>query len=93
VQSLFNLEIWLSVIATDCETALIIAINRHFLAIRLKYVLCYWYILKCILTNYKANFGTAKRWEEFNKAFCNIMYAKTKDEYNDILSEFKDDFH
>jgi hypothetical protein len=49
--------------------------------------------LKCILTNYKANFETAEQWEEFSKAFCDVVYAKTEDEYNDILSEFKDDFY
>jgi hypothetical protein len=41
LRSLFNHEIWPSVIATDCETALIIAIDRHFPAIRTKRVLCY----------------------------------------------------
>jgi hypothetical protein len=93
VQFLFNPGIWPSVIATDCEAALITAIDCHFLAIRSKRVLCYWYILKCILTNCKANFGTAERWEEFSKAFRDVVYVKTEDEYNDILSEFKDDFH
>jgi hypothetical protein len=93
VQSLFNPGIWPSVIATDYEAALITAIDRHFPAIRLKRVLCYWHISKCILTNCKANFGTAERWEEFSKAFRDVVYAKTEDEYNNILSEFKDDFH
>jgi hypothetical protein len=93
VQSLFNPRIWPSVIVTDCEAALITIINCHFPAIRSKRVFCYWHISKCILTNCKANFGTAERWEKFSKAFCDVVYAKTKDKYNDILSEFKDDFH
>jgi hypothetical protein len=93
LRSLFNHGIWPSVIATDCEAALITAIDRHFPAIRTKRVLCYWHISKCILTNCKANFNTAERWEEFIQGFRDVVYAKTEDEYTDILNEFKDDFY
>jgi hypothetical protein len=27
------------------------------------------------------------------KGFRDVVYAKTEDEYTDILNEFKDDFH
>jgi hypothetical protein len=39
------------------------------------------------------NFNTAERWEEFIQGFRDVVYAKTEDEYIDILNEFKDDFH
>jgi hypothetical protein len=42
--------------------------------------------------NCKANLNTAERWEEFIQGFRDVVYAKTKDEYTDILNEFKDDF-
>jgi hypothetical protein len=49
--ALFRPGIWPSVIATDCEAALINAVNSYFPAIRTKRVLCYWHISKCVLAN------------------------------------------
>lgn len=66
---LFKPGVWLLVIGTDCEIALIKAVEKHFPAIKTKRVLCYWHILKCVMANCKAFFLTTERWEEFEKAF------------------------
>ena len=87
--ALFRPGIWPSVIATDCEPALINAVNSHFPAIRTKRVLCYWYISKCVLANCKALFDTMERWEEFIQFFQRVVFSKTEDEYEDQLEEFQ----
>jgi hypothetical protein len=65
LKALFQPEIWPFVVATDYELALISAVLTHFLVIRTKCVLCYWHILKCVLTYCKALFGIIERWEEY----------------------------
>jgi hypothetical protein len=69
LRALFQPGIWPSVVATDCEPALISAVLTHFPAIRTKGVLCYWHISKCVLSNCKALFGTMERWEEYAQFF------------------------
>jgi hypothetical protein len=64
-RALFQPKIWPFVVATDCEPALISAVLTHFSVIRTKRVLCYWYILKCVLLNYKALFGIIEKWEKY----------------------------
>lgn len=90
---LFKPQVWPSVIATDCETALIKALDKHFPSFRSKRVLCFWHISKCVTTHCKALFPTMERWEEFEKGFKEVVFAKTTEEYEDILSEFKAEFH
>jgi hypothetical protein len=69
LRALFQPGIWPSVVATDCEPALISAVSTHFSAICTKRVLCYWHISKCVLTYYKALFGIIKRWEKYAQFF------------------------
>lgn len=90
---LFQPQIWPSVIATDCEVALIEAIDKYFPAFRSKRALCYWHIAKCVTTKCKAFFSTIERWEGFLKGFNQVVFAKTQEEYEDILAEFKAEFH
>jgi hypothetical protein len=85
--------VWPSVIATDCELALINALDKHFPALRTKRVLCFWHIAKCVTTHCKALFPTIERWEEFEKGFTELVFAKTIEQYKDILSEFQAEFH
>jgi len=89
---LFKPEIWPSVIATDCELALIQAITKHFPAFRTKRVLCFWHTAKCVTTNCKAFFSTMERWE-FDRGFRDVVYAKTPDQYEDIIFELMAEFH
>ena len=93
LRALFRPNIWPSVIATDCESALISAISVSFPAIRTKRMLCYWHISKCILANCKAFFGTMERWDEYMAFFRRVVFSKTEDEYEDLLDEFKIEFH
>jgi hypothetical protein len=90
---LFKPQVWPLVIATDCESALIKALDKHFPAFRTKRVLCFWHIAKCVTTYCKALFPTMERWEEFEKGFTELVYAKSIEQYEDILSEFKAEFH
>ena len=84
---------WPSVIAIDCEQALISIVSTHFPTIRSKHVLCYQYISKCLLTHCKALFGIVERQEEFMQFFQKVMFSKTEDEYEDLLEEFKEEFN
>jgi hypothetical protein len=93
LRGLYDPGNWPSVVATDCEPALISAVLTHFPAIQTKHVLCYWHISKCLLTNCKALFGTMERWEEFMQFFQKVVFSKTEDEYEDLLEEFKTEFN
>jgi len=93
LKALFEPGIWPSVIATDCEPALISAVSTHFPAIHTKRVLCYWHVSKCVLSNCKALFGTMERWEEYSQFFQKVVFSKTEDEYEDRLEEFKTEFN
>ena len=93
LRALFQPGIWPSVVATDCEPALISAVSTHFPAIRTKRVLCYWHISKCVLTHCKALFGTMERWEEYAQFFQKVVFSKTKDKYKDLLEKFKTEFN
>jgi hypothetical protein len=90
---LFQPQVWPSVVATDCEIALIKALDKHFPVFQTRRVLCFWHIAKCVTTHCKALFSTMERWEEFEKGFKEVVYAKTEDQYEDILSELKAEFH
>ena len=83
----------MSVLATDCKIALISAFERHFSIICTKVVLCFWHILKNITFYCKAKFETQECWEAFLKGFCTVVQAKTEDEFEDILEEWKADFY
>ena len=61
IRTLFQPFLWPSIIATDCEIALIKAVDHHFPAIRTKRVLCYWHISKYVVTHYKTLFTTMER--------------------------------
>lgn len=84
---------WPSVIATDCELALISAIDRQFPAIRTKRVICFWHICKNLMVNCKSKFETEERWEDFERYFRDVVYAKTPEEYEDRVVEFKAEFY
>ena len=43
--------------------------------------------------NCKALFGTIERWEEYIQLFQKVVFSKTKDEYEDMLEEFKTEFN
>jgi hypothetical protein len=93
LKRLFKQGIWPSVIATDCDDALINAIKSSFPPIRTKTVLCYWHISQNVITNCKRYFQTEERWEEFLAGFRRCIYAKTEEEFEDIVNEWKEDFH
>jgi hypothetical protein len=61
LRQLFNPFVYPSVLATDCEVALISALERHFPAIRTKVVLCFWHILKNVTLHCKSKFETIDR--------------------------------
>ena len=90
---LFEPNIYLSILAIDCEIALISAFERYFSIIRTKVVLCFWYILKNVTFYYKSKFEMQDRWEAFIKGFCEVIQAKTEDEFQNILEEQKADFY
>ena len=90
LRGLYDPGNWPSVVATDCEPALISAVLTHFPAIQTK---CYWHISKCLLAYCKALFDTMERWEEFIKFFKKVVFSKTEDEYEDLLGEFKTEFN
>jgi MULE transposase domain len=73
LRGLYDPGKWPSVVATDCEPALI----SDFPAIQTKHVLCYWHISKCLLTNCKALFDTMERREEFIQFFKKVVFSKT----------------
>jgi hypothetical protein len=51
LRSLFREGIWPSVIATDCDEALMSAIESTFPAAHCNTVLCYWHVSMNVLTN------------------------------------------
>lgn len=90
---LFNKQVFPSVIATDCDQALINAVSLNFPTIRTKTVLCYWHISKNVLKNCKVHFEDEHRWEEFIKGFKDCVYAKTEEEFEDCIAEWKLEFN
>src|SRR6266536_3602496 len=58
---LFRPRVWPSVIRTDCELALIKAIEKHFPILKTKRILYFWHIAKNLLVNYKDLFLTEER--------------------------------
>jgi MULE transposase domain len=93
LRSLFQEEIWPSVIATDCDEALISAIELRFPEARCKTVLCYWHVSMNVLTNCKKFFETEEAWEPFLRGFKACVFAKTEEEFEDIVKEWKEDFY
>jgi len=85
--------VWPSIFATDSEVALIGALERHFPPIRTKIILCFWHICKNVALHCKARFETADRWEDFIKGFRDVVQAKTEEDFDDILEEWKVEFH
>jgi hypothetical protein len=79
-----------SVIATDCEEALIKAIKSEFLST--KTVIYYWHINVNVTKNCKQYFETAEEWDLFFKGFKDCVFAKTLDEFEDIIKEWKEDW-
>lgn len=90
--SLFRPGVWPSIIATDCEIALINAIDTHFPARFTNRIICFWHICKNLMVKCKALFETEQRWEEFEVFFKNVIYAKTTEEFMDLVDEFKAEF-
>ena len=89
----FKPGIFPSVFALDADPQLIAAVEKHFPPIRTKIVICYWHVSKNVLTNCKAKFETEERWEEFLKMFRDVVYAKTEEEFEDLLAEWKTEFN
>lgn len=85
--------IWPSVIATDCDEALILALKANFPAIPTKLVLCFWHISMNVSSNCKKYFETEEVWEDFLKGFRNVVFTKTEEEFEDALEEWKGAFH
>ena len=82
-----------SVIGTDCEEALIQAIESKFPSIRTKTIICYWHVSMNVLKNCKQYFETEEEWELFFKGFKDCVYAKTLEEFDDIVGEWKRDWY
>lgn len=87
LRKLFQPGIWPSVIVTDCEEALIQAVDKRFPLIRTKMILCYWHASCNVVKRCKQYFETEERWEEFMKGFKRCVYAKTEEEFEDIVNE------
>ena len=90
--SLYQPDRWPSVIGTDCEMALINAIDRHFPVSQTKRIICFWHVSKNLMVNCKARFGTGERWETFERFFSAVVHSKTPEEYLDRVEEFKAEF-
>jgi MULE transposase-like protein len=69
LRSLFREGIWPSVIATDCDEALMSAIESTFPAAHCNTVLCYWHVSMNVVTNCKKFFETEEAWEPFLRGF------------------------
>lgn len=93
LRNLFQEGIWPSVIATDCDEALISAIESIFPATHCNTVLCYWHVSMNVLTNCKKFFETEEDWEPFLRGFRACVFAKTEEEFDDIVGEWKEEFY
>ena len=72
---------------------MISALEYHFPPIHTKIILCFWHICKNVALHCKARFETADRWEDFIKGFRDVVQAKTEEDFDDILEEWKAEFH
>jgi hypothetical protein len=93
LRSLFQDGLFPSVIATDCDDALIHALEQSFPTIRTKLVLCFWHINMNVVTNCKKFFETEEAWEPFLKGFKECVFAKIEEEFEDIVAEWKEQFY
>ena len=93
LRRLFQQGIWPSVIATDCDEALMHAVESMFPPAHSKMVLCFWHVSMNIVTNCKKFFETEEAWELFLKGFKGCVFAKTEEEFEDIVKEWKEEFH
>jgi len=50
-------------------------------------------VSKKVMANCKAKFETEERWDESIKGFRNCVYAKTEEEFEDLLTEWKTEFN
>ena len=91
LKGLYKKNIFPSVVATDCDEALLKAVAKTFPGT--KTVLCFWHIAKNVLANNKDKFETAERWEEFLKDFKIVVYSKTEEEFRVNLADFKEEYH
>jgi hypothetical protein len=92
LRSLFQPSIWPSVIVTDCDEALMHAVESKFPLARTKMLLCFWHAAMNVVTNCKKFFETEEAWEPFIKGFRDCVYAKTEEEFEDIVNEWKAEF-
>jgi MULE transposase domain len=93
LRSLFQPGIWPSVIATDCDEGLMHAVESSFPVVHTKMVLCYWHVSKNVVANCKKFFETEEAWEPFLKGFRDCVFAKTEEEFEDIVKEWQNDFY
>ena len=93
LKACFKPETFPSVIATDCEEALIQALESKFPGTRTNTVICYWHVSMNVLKNCKRYFETEEDWELFFKGFKNCVFAKTLEEFDDLVTEWKEEFH
>ncbi|KAI1005615.1 hypothetical protein K3495_g2602, partial [Podosphaera aphanis] len=78
-----------SVFGTDCELALMNAIDRHFLHSKTSRIICFWHTCKNLMVNCKARLETEERWKEFERFFSDVVHSMTPEEYLDRVEEFK----
>jgi MULE transposase-like protein len=90
LKACFKPETFPSVIATDCEEALIQALESKFPGIRTNTMICYWHVSMNVLKNCKRYFETEEDWEPFFKGFKNCVFAETLEKFNDIVTEWKE---
>ena len=50
-------------------------------------ILCYWHASCNVVKRCKQYFETEERWEEFIKGFKRCVYAKTDEEFEDIVNK------
>jgi hypothetical protein len=93
LRNLFFSGVFPLVIATDCDEALMYAVEAKFPTARTKMVLCFWHVGKNVVVNCKKFFETEEAWEPFLKGFKACVYAKTEEEFEDIVKEWKEEFH
>lgn len=72
LRSLFDQGVWPSVIATDCDEALIHAIESRFIPTLIKTVFCYWLISMNVTKNCWSTLGLKRSGRASTTAFARV---------------------
>lgn len=80
LRSLFNQGVWPSVIVTDCDEALIHAVETRFIPTLTKMVLCYCHISMNVMKNCRKYCETEEEWESFHCSFCTCVHMCARED-------------